>query len=249
MNHNILIVHGWLHSAKRYEKLKEKLEKENLCNVTLYEFSGFGDTSPKKYSNLLKYYAEELAIEIERGNYDYAIGHSMGGNVLLRAMANKQLKTKLILLSPEYAGITLLKPLLFIFPIIPIIFVILKNIKCSITTFLIKCMALFTINNWKKIDNQIVVDTRKASVIVAVVSMMELAWDNWRVTNEEWNGGNISIIIGENDRIISKKKIRMLHRDLKNSRVYCIKHIGHTAVLENFDKLCNILLEIMYSNV
>ena len=241
----ILIVHGWMHSAKRYERLKEDLEKDGMYDVVLYEFPGFGKTKPKYYFNILQRYKSELEKELQTKKYDYLIGHSMGGNILLRVLSGGYYQAKLILLSPEYGGIDLLKPLVVLYPIIYLVLYLVQKITCSVTTFLIKCTALFTINNWKKIDEQIVMDTRRASTIVALNTMIELAWDCWKIEKQAWENGKVYLIVGEGDRIIRRHKMEKLIRQFDNIKVYEIPQIGHTAVLENYEELLKMLKELI----
>ena len=241
----ILIVHGWMHSADLYKRLKTDLEKSGSCEVTLYEFPGFGNTPAEKKSRLLDHYTKKMKKELAEGGYDYAIGHSMGANILLRAMEGKRLDTKLILLSPEYGGIALIKPFMIFMPITPLALYLFKKVPSSATTFLIRCMAQFTINSWDKIDDQIVADTRRADPMAAACSMAELAWDNWRIKSGEWKCGNVELILGEKDRIITRKKMKWLCNDLGKCHVHMIRGIGHTAVLEAYDKLLKILLKII----
>ena len=245
MDKKILIVHGWMHSADLYKKLKEDLEKKGSYKVKLYEFPGFGNTPAERGHKLLDYYTKKIEKELVEGCYDYAIGHSMGGNILLKALAGKELNTKLVLLSPEYGGIALLKPLVIFMPIMPLILYFFKKGPCLITTFFIKCMALFTINSWEKIGDQIVIDTKRAAPIVATCAMIELAWDNWRVNRGEWKCGGVELILGERDRIIMQRKMKYLYNDIEKCHVYVIKGIGHTAVLEAYNRLLKILLKIM----
>lgn len=49
----ILIIHGWMHSAERYAKLADDIQKKLHCKVVLYEIPGFGETKPIRYTNLL----------------------------------------------------------------------------------------------------------------------------------------------------------------------------------------------------
>ena len=60
----ILIVHGWMHSAKRYEQLKHDIEKNEKYDVVLYEFPGFGKSKAKYYFNILQKYKKELEQEL-----------------------------------------------------------------------------------------------------------------------------------------------------------------------------------------
>lgn len=245
MSKRILIVHGWMHSADLYKKLKRDLERKGTYKVKLYEIPGFGNTPAEKRVRLIKFYTKKMEKELIRGSYDYVIGHSMGGTILLRAMVGKKLDTKLILLSPEYGGITILKPLMLFLPIVTLMLYVIKNVYCITTIFLVKCMALFTINHWEKIDAQIVTDTRKAVPLVAAHAMMELAWDNWQLKKDEWKSGKVELILGEKDRIIKRKKMKRLCSDIGNCHVYVIRGIGHTAVLEAYDRLFKILVKIL----
>ena len=245
MRKKILIVHGWMHSADLYHKLKTDLEKSGLYTVKLYEIPGFGNASAEKRRKLLLFYTKKMERELVRESYDYAIGHSMGGTVLLRAMAGKRFSVRLVLLSPEYGGIALLKPLTIFLPLMPLVLYIFKKVYCAITIFLIKCMALFTINRWDQIDDQIVTDTRKAVPIVATRAMAELTWDHWRLKKGEWKSGRVELILGEKDRLIRQKKMRRLYYDIGDCHAYVIKGIGHTAVLEAYDKLLKLLLKLL----
>lgn len=241
----VLIVHGWLHSVDMYNKLKADIERYCNFQVILFELPGFGGTPAHKYFNLLEYYASEVEKELGRESYDYAIGHSMGGNVLLRAMSHKRYSTKLILLSPEYGGIDLLKPLTIVSPVALLFLLICRAFPCRMTTLIIKGVALFTINDWEKINYQIIKDARRANSLVAVSSMIELSWDRWRIKYGQLSGEKVNLILCGRDRIISRRKMRLLCSDLRNCRVQCIKKSGHTAVLEEYDRLFYLLMKIM----
>lgn len=244
----ILIVHGWMHSGKRYEQLKLDMEKSGKYEVVIYEFPGFGESRAKYYFNILEQYKNELEKELQSKEYDYVIGHSMGGNILLRILSDNSYETKLILLSPEYGGIDILKPLIVFYPLLFVILFLVQKIKSPLTTFLIRMSALFTINDWKKIDEQIVLDTRRASTMVALNAMMELAWDSWNVAPKKWENGKIYLILGENDRIIKRNKMNRMMKQIPNIRVHCIPKIGHSAVLENYEELLKVLDIIMEGN-
>lgn len=238
----ILIVHGWMHSKERYAKLKHDLEKSGTYLVSLFEFPGFGDTPPKFYFNILNHYTKLLVAELQEKNYDYVIGHSMGGNILLRAMMQGQSRAKLMLLSPEYKGIDMLKPLVLLYPLIYISLFFIQKFKCPLTSFLIKCSAFLTINDWDKIDEQTISDARRASTLVALNTMIELALDNWQLTGKEWKNGKVHLILGSADRIISKRKMNLLAKQFNDTQIHYIPEIGHTAVLENYNELLKILL-------
>lgn len=240
----ILIVHGWMHSKERYRRLKEDLEKNEMFEVTLYEFSGFGKSKPEIYFNILQHYKKNIKKLLQERKFDYVIGHSMGGNILLRAMSEIHCRSNIVLLSPEYNGIHILKPLTILYPMLGIVMFCGQKIRCSITDFFIKCTAFLTINKWEKIDNLIIEDVRQASTLVALNTMMELTWDCWRIDKKTWNHRAVELIIGEYDRIISRNKIKRLIRDVGDVKVHMINRIGHTAVVENYEELLKILLKI-----
>lgn len=239
----ILIVHGWMHSKERYAKLKHDMEKYGNCLVSLFEFPGFGETQPKYYFNILNQYTKLLVTELQENHYDYVVGHSMGGNLLLKALIQGQSRAKLTLLSPEYKGIDILKPLVVFYPIAYVLLFLIQKIKCPLTTFLIKCSAFLTINSWDKIDEQTILDVRRASTLVALNTMIELAWDNWRLSKHEWKNGEVHLILGSADRIITKRKMNLLAKQIKNIQIHCIQGIGHTAILENYEELLKTLID------
>ena len=236
----ILILHGWMHSATRYHKLKNDLEATYAYKVDLYEFPGFGNTPMKYCTQILKHYATDLEQYLSHNHYDYIIAHSMGGNLALKAIGSAKPGTKLILLSPAYCGITMMKPLSILIPLMyPAL--LFAKLPLKINTFLAKLIALLTINKWE----QIVTDSKSAHPIVAANLIGELAYDSWRA--KPWHDAKhpVLVIIGEHDRIIQKSHIRKLQQDLKHCNVQVIPHIGHTAVLENYEKLLEILLHHM----
>ena len=241
----ILVVHGWMHSAERYRKFADDIEMKLHCKVVLYELPGFGETKPTRYTNLLKSYANDLVSILCDNNFDYVIGHSMGGNLLLRALEKANVASKLILLSPEYIGISYLKPLTVLCPIMPLGLFALQKINCGLTDFLMKIIALLTVNKWEQIDDRIIIDSRRANPLVATIAMFELAWDSWKVTSSLWIKKEVNLILGQNDRIILKSKMRQLQKDLSCCNTYQILDIGHTAVVEAYDELLNIIKNII----
>lgn len=73
---NVLIVHGWMHSANRYRKLAEKI---NNCNVHTIDLPGFGDNEyfgpiEEVEENHIKY----LQALLIKKKYDFVIAHSWG---------------------------------------------------------------------------------------------------------------------------------------------------------------------------
>lgn len=239
----VLIIHGWMHSAERYYELKKDIQCKTDYEVDLYEFPGFGSTSPKYEKNILSSYVTDLKDYLQNNEYNVIIAHSMGGNAVLKALESEKNGTKLILLSPEYYGIPLLRPLIIFKPLLKLGFRFMKK-PFKLNEYIIRLTALLTINKWSAIDELIVKDVKRANPDVATELMFELAYDDWRAG--KWCGNRkVVVIIGENDRIIKRKHIRLLKRDLESCDVKIITNIGHTAVLENYEEVSGLIMENM----
>lgn len=234
---NVLIIHGWMHSAKIYEKLASDLKSKLNINCILYEFAGFGDTPALFYSDIINNYVLQLQNYINNNKIDLIIAHSLGGNIVLK-LINEIECNNIILLSPEYYGISLLKPAKYIKKAIISILKLLEK-RTPITDFILKAFSLFTINKWNLISNQVLDDARRCNKEVATELMIEMADDKWTISDMKLK--NIVLVLGEKDRVISKKKMDKLIRDAKLSNKIIISNIGHTAVLEDYDKLFNII--------
>lgn len=237
MKKKILVVHGWMHSARRYEALKEELEANSSCEVILYEFPGFGETPARYCFKIMKHYEEEFRHYIRNKNFDCIIAHSMGGNIVLRVLQSADCHAKnIILMNPEYTGITFLKPFLAFFPFIWL-GMFLMRLPGKLSCFLIKIISLLTIKHWSCIDEIIVADAKRADPWTATVLMFELAYDRWRFTGNVPEEQKIHLLISKEDRIISSKRMKLLKKDLPECRMIWFEGIGHTIVLEDFAKL------------
>ncbi len=237
----ILVLHGFLHSARRYQRLKKDLETLVPARVTVYEFPGFGSTPGKYRKQIMLHYQQDLCKYLRENRFDCIIGHSMGGNLALRAAAENCSRESLILLSPEYGGIPLIKPFIVLKPIVRHCLELLKK-DSRLHTFLIKLMSLVTINRFSLIDPQIVRDVQRADAHVASQLMFELAWDRWKLKKGQTPLGQVTLITGERDRLIPKTCMEELKNILPNCRSYVLRGIGHTAVAEDYEGLLRLLL-------
>lgn len=238
----ILIVHGWMHSAARYRRLKRDLERLGICRAELYEFPGFGDTPARYKRRILAHYAVDMGQYLKEHSFDGILAHSMGGNVVLRAVLEGDREEKIMLMSPVYQGIGLRIGGLFFYPAISVGLRLLQ-IPCMGTGFLIRLLSLFTINRFSAVDRQIVSDVRRADAAVAARTLEEMIFDRWRV--DRWrkagSGGNskVTLLLGRRDRVISQRHMKVLGKDLGDrlGKVEILEGIGHTAVLEDYDGL------------
>ncbi len=248
---NILIVHGWIHSAKRYQRLKKDLERLGAYHVELYEFPGFGDTPARYKRDILSGYVAEMRRYLNEHDFDGIVAHSMGGNVVLRAILGKdgvRRKPALVLLSPVYQGVGILKPLMLFYPLLfPGMWLLQRPFAgCRL---LVKLASLFTVNSWADIDERIVVDARRADTMVAVRTLWELTFDCWRVAKNKGMKGNmtekippcqVTLVWGKKDRVITKRSMALLVGDLGGCDVRVFPEMGHTMVVEDYDELLKL---------
>lgn len=248
---NILIVHGWMHSAKRYQRLKRDLERLGTYHVELYEFPGFGDTPAKYKRAILRSYAADMQGYLDEHDFDVIVAHSMGGNVVLRALWGEDCARRrpgLVLLSPVYQGVGCLKPWMLVYPLwFPGMWFLQRPFAgCR---FLVKLLSLFTVNHWADIDDRIVADVRRADTAVAVRTLWELAFERWHVAGsaamrrgrtDKTNQPQITLLLGEKDRVIAKKKMALLAKELGGCELHVVWGMGHTMVVEDYEGLLRL---------
>lgn len=238
---NILILHGWMHSAARYLPLKNALEEhETVC----YEFPGFGDSSPVFKRRILDCYAKELALYLKTHKTDLIIAHSMGGAVLLRAL-KRYLPDRcytVILLNPVYGGVPKLLPAVLFLPAVWAGLWGLRLLPFTVSRFICRIFSLVTINHWKDIDDLISIDARKADPYTASFLLAELALDHFRM---ERTKSRFWLITGKKDRILSRRSLKRLRYDLGGCRWIEYPQSGHTPIVEAFDRLSDDVRRIL----
>lgn len=237
----VLVVHGWLHSASRYVKLKEALERWENVQVTLYEFPGFGDTPARYGKGILKHYTKDMIHYLRENPFDYIIAHSMGGNVALKAVSSLRLDCRLILINPVYRGIPALG---FLLPAAPFLLLGLELIKIHspFCDFLIKLGALLTVNCWSQLDELVLKDARRADAWTAAALVFEMAFDRFRLKGATQPACNTLLFISQKDRVIPRRHMKWLYQDLKKRKMVVFKGIGHTPAVEDFEELVRQIL-------
>lgn len=229
----VLIIHGWLHSSKRYAKLGEKLSK--YADVDIYEFEGFGDTKYKSAKlDILNNYVENLNNYLINKKYDLVITHSMGGNILLKVLNKYKHNIKCVVLSnTAYNGLPILKPIAWIIPMTIVLFIVSKIIPKKIIKPIFSRISLSTVNELKYFDDIMFNDALKANSFVASITLFQLAFDKFTFKTSDINKDiNFIITYSENDRIIPLKNTKKLICDLSNPVVIKFDKIGHTVALE-----------------
>lgn len=106
----VLILHGWADSSVAWQQFAAKLSKK--YDVVVPDLPGFGNSQAPKTAWGLNDYAAFIGVFLEKANVQpYAIiGHSNGGAIAIRGLANRDFVTgKLVLLASagirgEYKG-------------------------------------------------------------------------------------------------------------------------------------------------
>lgn len=242
----ILIIHGWLHSAKRYFELAERLSE--FADVDIYEFEGFGKTKFNyKTVNILDYYVKKLQNYLKEMEYDIVITHSMGGNVLLKVLSNSNCKISNVILSNTvYQGLPILKPIVWILPITVLSLWVPKVIPKRLIKPILRKISLLTIQEPKYFDDIMFEDALRCNAIVAAITIFQLAFDRFRFIQETQNDEIIFIVTySEKDRVIPLRNTQKLIKDLRFPIVKEYKNIGHTVVLEAQDDYYQMIKEII----
>lgn len=242
-NKKVLLIHGWMSSSKIYMRFAKDLEKE--CDITLIDLPGFGEEKFSKEllkgNNFFEFYKLGILKLLEKEKFDIIIGHSLGGNLILRALDSlkNEFDGKVILLNPCYNGIKFLRFIAILTLINRLLFRLKSLLPRWIAKPFIKLFSLLSINKWSLIDDMIIDDVRVADPYVAYKVMNELVFDKWRFKNKN-NIRNITIIKGEKDRLIKEEKINILMKDIRECRLVKLRNTGHTTIVEDYDKFIKI---------
>ncbi len=240
----IIIFHGWMSSSGRYLQLAEHLVVNYDCEVTLYNIPGFGGSKAiEKEEDLIVAIVEQISKTINIDDYQVLIGHSFGSNLILRMIenSNKEFVGKIILTSPAYLGVDKVKHISLLWRFNTLVLKFLQMILKFIVWLFIKIGSLLKISDWGKIDDIIVEDALKADSKMAAKVMKELANDRWQVSKPSLFK-NVTIIIGEKDRIIAYEKVKHLGEKL-NCEIKIIPKIGHTPIVEAYLEYREIIVQ------
>jgi len=209
-NSKLFILHGWTYSTEKWEPFKESLKKQNL-DVTLLKIPGL--TEELKNVWKLDDYVEWLYKKIGTGKA-ILIGHSNGGRISLAFSLKYPEKVERLILI-DSAGIyhkeLSIRLRRFIFKYI-------AKIGRKITTSQTLRKMLYKLSRES--------DYEKASPIVRQTMQNLITTD---LTNS-LNFINIPTLIiwGENDKITPFKDGKLMHKLIKNSKLYIVKSARHS---------------------
>lgn len=223
----VLIIHGWLHSANRYESIAQKLSKHS--DITIYEY---GRTFPRSICQL-KYYIKCLQEHLNRNTYDIILTHSLGGRIFLGTNYTSKYT---ILANTAYGGVRFLLPVL---PVILILLCLIKVLPKMIAYLPAKKIAGITMGSNNLFDDIMYNDIKKANIIASIVSAFELSVDSFR--RHDRLNSKVIIIRGDKDNIVSRKNTLKLAKDLGVSKIITLGGIGHTSILEYEDYYVDLI--------
>ncbi len=101
----ILLLHGWKDTMHGFDSMIDSLSKS--FRVLSLDLPGFGQTDKPEKDWFLDDYIEFVLMFLEKINVqpDYLIGHSFGGRIILKALAQKKMSPKKVVLIAS-AGVT-----------------------------------------------------------------------------------------------------------------------------------------------
>ena len=207
MDKRILLVTGWCQSAELYKQLAEDLD---AAVDVINPLDIRGDR------------VQHICEMLHKSSYDCAIGCSMGANLLLRAFNRHPFKTKLILISPVYKGLSL-----------PHVSKWLSRLVLRLP--LTNVLARYTVNDKKALTPLLLEAARSSNVVVAAEALDGLF-------DQSWTSINVSsaiLILGQFDKVVRRKGMLQLDKDIPKLKKYIIPDCGHTLVTEAYISLLN----------
>lgn len=234
----VLLIHGWYHSKKRYQKLAQDLKSYACDSIDL---PGFGEFS---YCGELEKIEEEQVAYVSQvleSGYDFVIAHSWGCRILLQAI--KDPGVTCILLNPAYGDNLNLKFLKNQGEILAHLLGLPQKLPSSLRGFPIKLASLPSVNHLQQMDDILLEDVEKANPQVArkileIMTNQPFYSEKTQVPNE------IFLLYSAQDRAIHPSCFQQFIQDF-NPHFHVFPQVGHTLVLEAYQPLLYKIQEIL----
>lgn len=225
----LLLIHGWLHSCKRYIPLAQALADQ--YEVALEPLPGYDDVGrPTRTDGHLAWYADQLAGRIRRQRPEVVVGFSMGGQILLRALQDQTLTPAWAVFSnTPYPALAPLNGLVRRgWPVAWGLWAVQKAPR-PLGKGLVDLFARQTVRDSRQVDNLFYEDACRVKPAAAVASARELAEGLDRVGPLKHTA---AVVTGSgHDRLVPLAQARLLARDLTVPLV-TFPEAGHTVVLD-----------------
>ncbi|MFM9414014.1 alpha/beta fold hydrolase [Peptococcus simiae] len=225
----LLLIHGWLHSRKRYLPLARALA--DRYDVVLQPLPGYDDIGrPTRTGGHLAWYADQVAGRIRRQRPQVVVGFSMGGQILLRALQDRTLTLPWAVFSnTPYPALAPINGLVRRgWPVAWGLRAVQKAPR-PLGKGLVDLFARQTVRDHRLVDDLFYEDACRVKPAVAAASAQELARGIDRVAPLKHTA---AVVTGSgHDRLVPLAQARHLARDLAVPLV-TFPEAGHTVVLD-----------------
>lgn len=225
----ILLIHGWLHSRARYTPLADALA--DSYRVSLASLPGYDDKAyVRAGGGHLNLYARHLARTIAAEKPAVAVGFSMGGQILLRALTRYPVALPWAVFSNvPYPALTFGQPLARRRRLLRLGLRLAQTAPEALAKPVVNRCAAYTVYRPDCIDDLFYRDVCGVNAAVAARSVREMAKGMPRV-KPFTNTASVVTTCGY-DRIVSRASARRLAEDLQVPLVNFPK-AGHTVASE-----------------
>lgn len=238
----ILVLHGWYHSKRRYEKLAQDLWVFGEMCCTAVDLPGFGG---EPYEKSLEHIEEEQVAFVRnllhQTPYDVVIAHSWGGRILLQALERED--TLCILLNPAYGDNKTLRVLQNKEKMLETMLDFAHTTPAFLSTAPIKVASLPSVNRLHHMDDILLEDVRESNPKVAC-KILEIMVHTPYFRKEKPLKNPLHLLYSDQDRVIHPSCFQALRRDLQ-PKSWLFSGVGHTLVLECYPQLLDKIKTIL----
>lgn len=235
----ILFIHGWFHSQKRYENLKQDLQGYDCHSLDL---PGFGvEPFTGDLEEIEAYQVNFLKILLEQVEFSYIIAHSWGCRILLQALTSP--KPVCVFLNPAYGENLNLKFLTQKEKITTTLFQWGQTLPHAVTELPIKLASLPSVNHLEQMDDVLLQDVREADPKVAS-KILDIMASSAYYSNRKQFPNSCYLLYSKQDRAIHHSCFSAFQRDFSPTTTV-FPQVGHTLVLEDYQGLLQKLRDIL----
>lgn len=226
----IIFLHGFPFDRTMWQPQMEFLSKSN--RVIAYDIRGYGKSDSGTQKFTIDQFSNDLIEFMDALQIDKAVvcGLSMGGYILLNALASNPGRFKAVILSDtqcvadtEEGKAGRMKAIEQVKE---------KGLEEFAEGFLKKIFWTETLTHQKELTEkirQVILNTKQETV---TGTLLALAERNETCSTLEKIDIPVMILCGENDQVTPLEKSQMMHAKINGSVLYVIKNAGHMSSLE-----------------